>query len=90
MRSTVIASMRSWRWAWRHRDSSRSARKAPNSRRPKGQKVYEEWSTSYAAYDPELAGQLLDEAGVVDIDGDGFRERPDGEPLDIIVDLDVQ
>ena len=62
---------------------------SPEFQTPEGQKVYEEWSTSYASYDPELAGQLLDEAGVVDIDGDGFRERPDGEPLDIIVDIVV-
>ena len=62
---------------------------SPEFQTPEGQKVYEEWSTSYASYDPELAGQLLDEIGVVDIDGDGFRERPDGEPLDIIVDIVV-
>lgn len=36
----------------------------------------------YVAYDPDAAIALLDEAGYVDIDGDGFRETPDGAPID--------
>jgi len=35
-------------------------------------------------FDPERAMQMLDEAGYVDQDGDGFRDRPDGSPLTII------
>lgn len=32
-------------------------------------------------YNPDRANELLDEAGYEDIDGDGFRETPDGEEL---------
>lgn len=34
-------------------------------------------------YDPEMANQLLDEAGYEDVDGDGLREDPNGEKLTI-------
>jgi peptide/nickel transport system substrate-binding protein len=33
------------------------------------------------AYDPELANQILDDAGYMDTDGDGIREMPDGNPI---------
>ncbi|MCL2852020.1 MAG: ABC transporter substrate-binding protein [Defluviitaleaceae bacterium] len=32
-------------------------------------------------HNPERARQILDEAGFIDIDGDGFRANPDGSPL---------
>lgn len=34
-------------------------------------------------YDPDLANQLLDEAGFEDVDGDNFREDQNGDPLEI-------
>lgn len=34
-------------------------------------------------YNPEAAVKLLDDAGYKDVDGDGFREDPDGKPIDI-------
>lgn len=32
-------------------------------------------------YDPDLAGQMLEDAGYVDSDNDGIRETPDGDPM---------
>lgn len=34
-------------------------------------------------YDPARANELLDEAGYEDVDGDGFREDPNGDPLEL-------
>jgi len=36
-------------------------------------------------YNPEIAKRLLDEAGYRDVDGDGWREMPDGKPLRISI-----
>jgi peptide/nickel transport system substrate-binding protein len=62
---------------------------SPEFQSTEGQAFYEEWASSYAQYDPAQAGAYLDEIGVVDADGDGFRDRPDGSPLELIVDIDV-
>ena len=52
-----------------------------------GRKVYEEWRDSYIEYNPELAMQLFDTAGVVDADGDGCRDLPSGAAFTLVLDL---
>ncbi|WP_028024523.1 ABC transporter substrate-binding protein [Enterovibrio calviensis] len=37
----------------------------------------------YIRFHPKAANRLLDEMGLVDKDGDGFRELPSGEPLSL-------
>ncbi|MCW3780027.1 ABC transporter substrate-binding protein [Defluviimonas salinarum] len=39
------------------------------------------WKAFATEYDPDGAKALLDEVGVVDKDGDGFRDLPNGAPL---------
>ncbi|PIE05139.1 MAG: hypothetical protein CSA76_00595 [Spirochaetales bacterium] len=38
--------------------------------------------TAAQPYNPEESAALFDELGYKDVDGDGFRETPEGEPLD--------
>jgi peptide/nickel transport system substrate-binding protein len=47
---------------------------------------YAEWRDAYVQYDVERAKSMLDELGVVDKDGDGKRELPDGSKLEIFLD----
>ncbi len=48
---------------------------------------YEEaFATAYIQYDPATARSLLAEMGLRDRDGDGIRERPDGQPLSITLE----
>jgi len=50
-------------------------------------KYYEErFGNAYIEYDPERAGQLLDEIGLIDQNGDGLRDLPNGEPLNITLE----
>lgn len=53
----------------------------------RGQRIYKKWASLYAEHKPERAKELLNETGVVDIDGDGFREMPNGKPLKILIDV---
>jgi peptide/nickel transport system substrate-binding protein len=43
--------------------------------------VDEKWTQHFAQFDPKLANKLLDEIGMKDVDGDGMREMPNGQPL---------
>jgi peptide/nickel transport system substrate-binding protein len=45
------------------------------------------YSTMYTQYDPAAAAKLLDELGLKDTNGDGFRELG-GKPFSIIIDMD--
>jgi ABC-type transport system substrate-binding protein len=60
---------------------------SPEFQSEEGKAFYEQWVNSYIEYDPDTAMSLLDSIGVVDADGDGLRDRPDGTALDVIVDV---
>ena len=45
-----------------------------------------EFATAWAQFDPTRANALFDEMGLVDRDGDGRRERLDGDPLQITLE----
>ncbi|MBM3299620.1 MAG: ABC transporter substrate-binding protein, partial [Deltaproteobacteria bacterium] len=51
--------------------------------------VTEEHLNSFIEYDPDRANALLDEMGLVDTDGDGFRERLDGSKFVILYVYDT-
>lgn len=46
----------------------------------------QEWEDHWAEYDPDLANELLDSVGLTERDGDGYRLRPDGKRLQIVVE----
>lgn len=45
-----------------------------------------EWAEHYAQHDPALANRLLDEMGLTQRDSEGFRLRPDGKRMSIVID----
>jgi peptide/nickel transport system substrate-binding protein len=45
----------------------------------------EEWGTYYAQYDPALANELLDEVGLDKKNAEGYRLKPDGRILSIVL-----
>ncbi len=56
----------------------------------RGKKVLSDWQNLAREHDPEKAKALLDEIGVKDVNGDGMREKPDGTPLELILDVDIE
>lgn len=52
-----------------------------------GRAYYQKARQVYVDYDPEKSKALLDEIDVKDVDGDGWREYPDGSKLEVIIDL---
>ena len=49
-----------------------------------------ELETAYAQFDPDMANSLLDEIGMVDTDGDGFRELPSGDKITLNIQFATQ
>lgn len=52
----------------------------------RGRGIYKQWRDSYIQYNPGKARKMLDELGLKDVNGDGWREMPDGSPLRITLD----
>jgi peptide/nickel transport system substrate-binding protein len=52
--------------------------------------VDKKWAQHFAQYDPSMANGLLDEVGLADTDGDGFRELPNGEKLVLNLQFSTQ
>ena len=48
------------------------------------------WETYKAEFDPETSNALLDEIGMVDVDGDGFRELPNGQKITLNLQFTTQ
>ncbi|MGQ9629446.1 MAG: ABC transporter substrate-binding protein [bacterium] len=46
-----------------------------------------EWERAYAEYDPDRANKMLDEMGLTGRDKDGFRLRPDGKTLEVVLEF---
>ncbi len=49
-----------------------------------------EWENYLTQHDPDMAKALLDEIGVVDTDGDGMRELPNGDALTLNLQVATQ
>lgn len=45
-----------------------------------------EMRKAWASFDPELANELLDAAGLVEKDGYGIRRLPNGRPMELIIE----
>lgn len=54
---------------------------------PTSKYYYEPLAKAYIEYNPAKANQLLDEMGLDERDKDGYRLRPDGKRLSILIDV---
>ena len=57
---------------------------------PRPDFVDPKWEQHFAQYDPALANSLLDEIGMKDTDGDGFRELPNGDKIVLNLQFSIQ
>ena len=55
--------------------------------RPSSPFYNERLAKQYTEYDPDLANQILDDAGFAERDGDGFRLGPDGNRITFAVEV---
>jgi len=60
---------------------------SPHFATPEGQELFKQWQESYSQWDPDLANQLLDDIGLTQRDANGFRLRPDGTALTVVIDI---
>ena len=47
------------------------------------------FAKAFSEFAPETASELLNQMGLLDIDGDGIREKPDGSPFDITLEYSI-
>jgi peptide/nickel transport system substrate-binding protein len=47
----------------------------------------DEWTNLHATYDMAKANELLDDMGLTNRDGDGFRTKPSGDRLEIVIEV---
>jgi len=60
------------------------------TRSEEGRKMFSKWKNCAVEHAPEKAKGMLEEIGVVDQDGDGWREMPNGEDLKLRIDEDAE
>ena len=77
----------SWVWETRPAPAQCPQTRLSSTARQRGKKILIAWRDSAVTHDPELAASLLDEIDVTDQDGDGFRDLPDGSPLEVRIDF---
>ena len=57
---------------------------------PKPEFIDDAWLNYFTQFDPEMANSLLDEIGMVDTDGDGYRELPNGDRITLNLQFATQ